>query len=237
MHIVACKELYANLTMYHYKKKEVARSRVRGVEIEFDSMRLALIFGVPDKNGICEYIKKVWEESKYIKPLEITRKFANDELINGEEPKRRRDNEAGEVDNDVPAENVEENFHLEVMIDEVELQEEDVNEEADQIQGESGSAEKFYDAEDEVQGSEDVIEEVPAVQQKETSASVQQKETSASGVDPSTPTGSIPDSFFIPLQAEFERARVDRIPEDLERAHAENARFLSLLQQAKAQPK
>ncbi|GAB2279323.1 hypothetical protein Dimus_013966 [Dionaea muscipula] len=29
----------------------------------------------------CEYIKEVWEESKYTKPLEITRRFANDENI------------------------------------------------------------------------------------------------------------------------------------------------------------
>ncbi|GAB2272722.1 hypothetical protein Dimus_007542 [Dionaea muscipula] len=45
IHIDACKEFYANLTLYHYKKKEVARSRVRGVRIEFDSMRLASILG------------------------------------------------------------------------------------------------------------------------------------------------------------------------------------------------
>ncbi|GAB2294546.1 hypothetical protein Dimus_028751 [Dionaea muscipula] len=82
MHTAACKEFYANLTMFHYKKKEVARSRVRGVEIEFDSMRLALILDVPGNTGICEYVKEVWEESKFIKPLEITRKFANDEFIN-----------------------------------------------------------------------------------------------------------------------------------------------------------
>ncbi|GAB2268103.1 hypothetical protein Dimus_003080 [Dionaea muscipula] len=81
MHTAACKELYANLTMFHYKKKEVARSRVTGVEIEFDSLRLASILGVPGNNGICEYIKEVWEESKYIKPLEITRKFVNDDMI------------------------------------------------------------------------------------------------------------------------------------------------------------
>ncbi|GAB2295056.1 hypothetical protein Dimus_029238 [Dionaea muscipula] len=82
MHINACKEFYVNLTLYHYKKKEVARLRVRGVEIKFDSMRLASILGIPGNNGICEYIKEVWEESKYTMPLEITRKFANDELIN-----------------------------------------------------------------------------------------------------------------------------------------------------------
>ncbi|GAB2270029.1 hypothetical protein Dimus_004944 [Dionaea muscipula] len=67
--------------MSHHKKKEVARSRVRGVDIEFDSERLASILGIPGNNGICEYIKEVWEEFKYTKPLEITRKFANDNTI------------------------------------------------------------------------------------------------------------------------------------------------------------
>ncbi|GAB2294776.1 hypothetical protein Dimus_028969 [Dionaea muscipula] len=43
--------------------------------------RLASILGVPGKNGICEYIKDVWEESKYTKPLEITRRFANNETL------------------------------------------------------------------------------------------------------------------------------------------------------------
>ncbi|GAB2265707.1 hypothetical protein Dimus_000746, partial [Dionaea muscipula] len=74
-------EFNARLTMSHYKKKEVARSSVRGVDIEFDSERLASILGIPGNNGICEYIKEVWEESKYTKPLEITRKFANENTI------------------------------------------------------------------------------------------------------------------------------------------------------------
>ncbi|GAB2296039.1 hypothetical protein Dimus_030176 [Dionaea muscipula] len=41
------KEFYANLTIFIYKKKEIARSRVKGVEIEFDSMKLASILDVP----------------------------------------------------------------------------------------------------------------------------------------------------------------------------------------------
>ncbi|GAB2276004.1 hypothetical protein Dimus_010746, partial [Dionaea muscipula] len=81
MHVDAWKEFYARLTMSHYKKKEVAWSSVRGVDIEFDSERLALILGIPGNNGICEYIKEVWEESKYTKPLEITKKFTNDNTI------------------------------------------------------------------------------------------------------------------------------------------------------------
>ncbi|GAB2298079.1 hypothetical protein Dimus_032154 [Dionaea muscipula] len=69
------------MTVIHLKKKDVVKSKVRGVEMEFDHEKLATILGVPGANGICEYIKEVWEESKYTKPLEITRRFANDESI------------------------------------------------------------------------------------------------------------------------------------------------------------
>ncbi|GAB2299372.1 hypothetical protein Dimus_033447 [Dionaea muscipula] len=47
MHTAACKEFYANLTVFIYKKKEIAKSRVKGVEIEFDSIKLASILDVP----------------------------------------------------------------------------------------------------------------------------------------------------------------------------------------------
>ncbi|GAB2302229.1 hypothetical protein Dimus_036246, partial [Dionaea muscipula] len=69
------------MTVIHLKKKDIVKSKVRGIEIEFDHEKLATILGVPGANGICEYIKEVWEESKYTKPLEITRRFANDENI------------------------------------------------------------------------------------------------------------------------------------------------------------
>ncbi|GAB2278997.1 hypothetical protein Dimus_013663 [Dionaea muscipula] len=69
------------MTVIHLKKKDVVKSSVKGVAIEFDHDRLASILGVPGKNGICEYIKDVWEESKYTKPHEITRRFANNETL------------------------------------------------------------------------------------------------------------------------------------------------------------
>ncbi|GAB2281552.1 hypothetical protein Dimus_016134 [Dionaea muscipula] len=62
-------------------RKNVVKSSVKGVTNEFDHDKLASILGVPGKNGICEYIKDVWEESKYRKPLEITKRFANDETL------------------------------------------------------------------------------------------------------------------------------------------------------------
>ncbi|GAB2292305.1 hypothetical protein Dimus_026553 [Dionaea muscipula] len=60
---------------------DIVKSSVKGVVIEFDHEKLATILGVPGTNGICEYIKDVWEESRYTKPLEITRRFANDENL------------------------------------------------------------------------------------------------------------------------------------------------------------
>ncbi|GAB2268190.1 hypothetical protein Dimus_003167 [Dionaea muscipula] len=39
VHVDVVKEFYAKLTLSHFKKKDVARSKVRGVEIEFDHMR------------------------------------------------------------------------------------------------------------------------------------------------------------------------------------------------------
>ncbi|GAB2288356.1 hypothetical protein Dimus_022688 [Dionaea muscipula] len=69
------------MSVIHLKKKDVVKSKVRGVDMEFDREKLATILGVPGTNGICEYIKDVWEESKYTKPLTITRKFANDENL------------------------------------------------------------------------------------------------------------------------------------------------------------
>ncbi|GAB2281910.1 hypothetical protein Dimus_016474 [Dionaea muscipula] len=76
-----CREFYKNLTVSITWTNEVAKSRVNGVNIEFDGMTLGTILDIPGNNGICDYIKEVWEESKYCKPLEITRKLANYENI------------------------------------------------------------------------------------------------------------------------------------------------------------
>ncbi|GAB2302886.1 hypothetical protein Dimus_036880, partial [Dionaea muscipula] len=57
-------EFYAKMSVIHLKKKDVVKSKVRGVEMEFDHEKLATILGIPGNNGICEYVKDVWEESK-----------------------------------------------------------------------------------------------------------------------------------------------------------------------------
>ncbi|GAB2290714.1 hypothetical protein Dimus_024988 [Dionaea muscipula] len=155
VHIDAVKEFYAKMSVIHLKKKDVVKSKVRGVEIEFDHEKLATILGVPGTNGI-----------------------SVDEVV---------------------------------------------------VEGESRSGEKFYDAEDKNQGSPEVNEEIPAAV---TQSSAQQTEKESSGVDPSCPTGRIPEAVMLKFQAEFERTRANRFQADLEKAQAENARLLALLHQA-----
>ncbi|GAB2298144.1 hypothetical protein Dimus_032215 [Dionaea muscipula] len=180
------------MTVIHLKKRDVVKSKVRGVDLEFDHEKLATIIGVPGKNGICEYIKEVWEESKYTKPLEITRRFANDEntmvarrvkeneiwwIGSGENRRRDDDVDVPEKEAEEEDEGNKDDFDWEAVIDEA------------TVEGESGSGEKFYDAEDENQGSPEVQEEIPAAAPQ---SSARQKEQTTSGVDPSCPTGRIP---------------------------------------------
>ncbi|GAB2297523.1 hypothetical protein Dimus_031622 [Dionaea muscipula] len=216
VHVDAVKEFYARMTLTHLKKKDVVKTSVRGVAIEFDHLKLASILGIPGNIEICEYIKDVWEELKYTMPQEITRKFANDETLMA--IRRVKSTPAEEVHE----EEVQNDFDWEAMIDEA----------ADQ--GESGSGEKFYDAEDEVQESPVLNKEVPVVPAQ---ASAWKKETEASGVDPLGPSSHIPESVMIKLQAEFKRARANRFQADLEKAQEENTRLLALLQQAQSKPK
>ncbi|GAB2268494.1 hypothetical protein Dimus_003451 [Dionaea muscipula] len=241
MHVAGCKEFHAILTVRN--------------------------------NGICEYVKDIWEEDKYCKPLEITKKFANNDLITVARRMKstemkpfqrflhfivmknvaprvgKRDTTSfmdltymdhlltrrlvnlprvmlRHVDYVISVENHELSYGdwLTMVFEAYNLRRIDgiwwlgmeqskgfeweaVNEEAE-IQGESGSAKKFYDAEDEVQGSANVSNEV-----REVSAPVsdQQKEKAAAGVDPSVPTGSTPDPLLQHFQAELDRAPADRL--------------------------
>ncbi|GAB2283754.1 hypothetical protein Dimus_018246 [Dionaea muscipula] len=89
--------------------------------------------------------------------------------------------------------------------------------------GESGSDDQFYDAQVEVEEPVAKAPAVPVFPASPGDSKNQQKETEAVGVDPSAPTGSIPDSVMSKLQAEFERARANRIQANLEKAQPENA--------------
>ncbi|GAB2266057.1 hypothetical protein Dimus_001087 [Dionaea muscipula] len=190
VHVDAVKEFYAKLTMSHNRKKDVARSKVSGVEIEFDHMKLASILGILGNNGICEYIKEVWEESRYTKPLEITRKFANDETIIEARRVKSMDMKP---------------FQRFIHFFEM---------------GESGSDDQVFYAQVDVEEPATEAPAAPAFPASQGDSTNQQKEQTPSGVDLSGPSGHIPESVMIKLQAEFERASANRIQADLEKAQA-----------------
>ncbi|GAB2299199.1 hypothetical protein Dimus_033271, partial [Dionaea muscipula] len=142
VHIDVVKEFYAKMIVIHLKKKDIVKS------------------------------KEVWEESKYTKPLEITRRFANNESITAArrlksgEPKprqrfvhflgsgenRRRDDDEAAPEEEAEGEDEgnQVDFDWEAVIDEA------------TVEGESGSGEKFYDAEEDAQGSPELPDEIPA---------------------------------------------------------------------------
>ncbi|GAB2267995.1 hypothetical protein Dimus_002972, partial [Dionaea muscipula] len=250
VHVDAVKEFYAKMTVIHLKKKDVVKSKVRGVEMELDHEKLATILGVPGANGICEYIKEVWEESKYTKPLEITRRFSNDESImaarrvkSGELKPFQRFVHFLVMKNVVPRFGSGENRRRdeEVKAPEEETEEEEEGNKAEfdweavideaTVEGESGSDDLFFDAQVEV---EEPVIEIPAAPAVPASSSTQQKDKEPSGVDPSGPTSR--EAEFLKFQAEFERKRANRFHDDLEKAKAENARLLALLHQAQTKP-
>ncbi|GAB2281815.1 hypothetical protein Dimus_016380 [Dionaea muscipula] len=339
VHVDSVKEFYARMTVIHLKKKDVVKTSMKEVAIEFDHLKLALILGILGNNGIYEYIKDVWEESKYTKLLQITRKFVNDEtltaarrvksgemkpfqrfihflvmknvvprfgkrdtssfmdltymdhlmtrrLVNlprvmmrhmsyvismkdhelpygdwltmifeefgvplvdkkGEEPKRydyfeetfltmyklKKENEIWWIGTG-------ENRRKD---DEVDAPEEEAEEEVDAQTDFDWEAvidkAAFFDAQVDV---EEPVTETPAALAFSASpgdSTTQQKEQTPAGVDPSGPSGHIPESVVNKLQAEFERAKANRFQADLEKAQAENARLLALLQQAQSKPK
>ncbi|GAB2279274.1 hypothetical protein Dimus_013919, partial [Dionaea muscipula] len=132
---------------------------------------------------------------------------------------RRRDNDvdAPEEEAEKEDERNKDDFDWEAIIDEA------------TVEGESGSDDKFYDAQVEV---DEPVTETPAAPAIPASSSAQQKDKEPSGVDPSCPTGRLPEAEFLKFQAEFERKRANRFHDDLEKAKAENARLLALLHQA-----
>ncbi|GAB2303463.1 hypothetical protein Dimus_037453, partial [Dionaea muscipula] len=64
VHVDLVKEFYAKMTVIHLKKKDVVKSSVKGISIEFDHEQCVAILDVLEEAGICEYIEEVWEESR-----------------------------------------------------------------------------------------------------------------------------------------------------------------------------
>ncbi|GAB2273307.1 hypothetical protein Dimus_008106 [Dionaea muscipula] len=110
------------MTVIHLKKKDIVKSSVKGVAVEFDHEKLASILGIPGNNGICS----------------------------GENRRRDDDVDAPEGEAEEEEERNPDDFDWEAVIDEA------------AVEGESGSGEKFYDAEDKEQDSPAENEEISA---------------------------------------------------------------------------
>ncbi|GAB2273006.1 hypothetical protein Dimus_007819 [Dionaea muscipula] len=139
------------------------------------------------------------------------------------ENRRKDDKEAAPADNEEVNEEEAEaqpDFVWEAVVDEATLQ------------GESGSDDQFYDTQVEVEEPVAEAPTVPVFPASPGDSTNVLREPATAGVDPSGPTASILDSIMVKLQADFERAGANRIQAHLEKAQAENARLLSLLQQA-----
>ncbi|GAB2270969.1 hypothetical protein Dimus_005826 [Dionaea muscipula] len=179
-------------------------------------------FGVPlvDKKG--EEPKRYdFFEDTFLTMCKLTRENGIWWIGSGENRRRDDDVDAQEGEAEEEEERNQGDFDWEAVVEEA------------AVEGESGSGEKFYDAEDKDQGSPEVNEEIPATSSQ---SSTRQKEQETSGVDPSSPPSRIPEAVMTKLQAEFERKRANRFLADLEKAKAENARLLALLHQAQSKP-
>ncbi|GAB2270087.1 hypothetical protein Dimus_005000 [Dionaea muscipula] len=95
----------------------------------------------------------------------------------------------------------------ETVIDKAEIQGEEVEKEAE-IQEGSGSDDKFYDAQVEVEAPADEVPAAPTFPASPADASTVQKEKAPTRVDP-RPNSKHTDSAFSSLQAKFKRARAN----------------------------
>ncbi|GAB2273060.1 hypothetical protein Dimus_007868 [Dionaea muscipula] len=204
------------------------KSKVRGVDLEFDNEKSATILGVPGKMEYVNISRKCGKNPNIPNPLRSphlphhVQPTVEDGIwwIGSGENRRRDDDEAApEEEAEGEDEGNQVDFDWEAVIDEA------------TVEGESGSGEKFYDAEEEAQGSPELPEEIPA---DATPRSAQQKDKGIAGVDPSGPTSREAD--FLKFQAEFERKRANKFHDELEKAKAENAKLLALLHQAQTKP-
>ncbi|GAB2299379.1 hypothetical protein Dimus_033453 [Dionaea muscipula] len=211
-----------------------------------------------EEAGICEYIEEVWEESRYTKPLEITRRFANDATI-----MKARRVQSVEMK---PSQRF---IHFLVMKNVIpRFGKRDTSSfldltYMDHLMARSfeafgvplvikkGEEPKKYDffedtfltmckptGEDGIwwigSGEEEPVMKHQRALASPASSSTRREDQEPAGVDPSGLTGR--DADFLKFQAEFERKRANQFHDELEKAKAENAKLLALLHKTQTKP-
>ncbi|GAB2276418.1 hypothetical protein Dimus_011146 [Dionaea muscipula] len=239
VHVDAIKEFYAKLTMSHNRKKDVSRSKVRGIEIVFDHLKLASILSnvVPrfEKRDTISYMDLIYMDHL------IARRLVNLPRV----MMRHMSYVISVKDHELPYSDwltmVFEEFGVPLVDKKGEEQKRtdyleetfftmckltrengvwwvgtgenrrrDDEMEAPAEEGESGSDDQFFDAQVDVE--EPVTEALAALAfpASPRDSTTQQREQTPGEVHPSGPSGHIPESMMNKLQAEFERARTNR---------------------------
>ncbi|GAB2302559.1 hypothetical protein Dimus_036565 [Dionaea muscipula] len=233
------KEFYAKMTIIHLKTKDVVKSSVKGISIEFDHEQCVAILDVHWKK--LEYVNtsrrcgksrecdsKIWEErhfklhgSTYMDHL-MARRLVDTPRVMMRHMSyviSMKDHESLYGD---WLTFVFEAFGVPLVVKKGEEPKDmtTLKKPSSQCVGESGSDDQFYDAQVEV--------EEPVMKLKRLSdpdfISSSAEGTSACGVDPRAPSRTS-EAEFLKFQAEFERKRANRFHDDLEKAKAENARL------------
>ncbi|GAB2278448.1 hypothetical protein Dimus_013131 [Dionaea muscipula] len=257
VHVDSVKEFYARITVIHLKKKDFMKTSVKGVAIEFDHLKLASILGTPVmKNVVPRFGKRDtsnFMDLTYMDHL-MTRRLVNLPRV----MMRHMSYVISMKDHELPYGDwltmVFEEFGVplvdkkgeepktydyfeETFLTMCKLTRENgvwwigtrENRRKDD-EGESGPDDQFFDAQVDVKEPVTETPAAPAFPASPGDSTTHQKEQTPAGINPSGPSGHIPEAVMNKLQAKFERARVNRFQADLKKAQAENARLLALLQ-------
>ncbi|GAB2287936.1 hypothetical protein Dimus_022288 [Dionaea muscipula] len=209
VHVDAVKEFYAKMTVIHLKKKDIVKSKVRGVDLEFDNEKSATILVI--KKG--EEPKKYdFFEDTFLTMCKLTREDGIWWIGSGENRRRDDDEAAPEEEAEGDDEGNKDDFDWEARIDEA------------TIEGESESDDQFYDAQ--------VGEEEPMMKHHRRLSSpsfIFNFKQKIKNSQESTLGSYSRDARISKFQAEFERKRANKFHDELEKAKAENAKLLALL--------
>ncbi|GAB2278767.1 hypothetical protein Dimus_013442 [Dionaea muscipula] len=223
--LIFVKEFYAKMTVIHLKKKDVVKSSVKGIGIEFDheqcvcytwcarkklesvntSRRCGKSQGTQNHLILQEGLQMM-KQSQLPEELNLVTRENGIWWIGSGENRRR--------DDDVNAPGGRSEKRKKKGIRMTLIGKAVINEAT--VEGESGSDDQFYDAQVEVE--EPVTKLSGSGDPSFISGSA--KEQGICGVDPSCPTGRLPEAEFLKFQAEFERKRANIFHDDLEKAKA-----------------
>ncbi|GAB2293095.1 hypothetical protein Dimus_027308 [Dionaea muscipula] len=243
------------MTVIHLKKKDVVKTSVKGISIEFDHEQCVAILDVHWKKLEFVNTSRRYGKSRGTQnPLRSPRRFANDATIMKAGRVRSVEMKPSRKDHELPLWRLAhfgfEAFGVPLVIKKGEEPKkydffEDTFLTMCKLIGEDGiwwigSGENRRRDDDEATQEEEARRGRRASDRNTSSTSSPSfifdsaKDREHSGVDPSGLTGR--DAELLKFQAEFERKRANKFHDELEKAKAENAKLLALLHKTQTKP-